>query len=275
LRFERVGKAERTDHAVGRFSWTSDGRILFASGEDNLSILDSDGSARTLLTPNDHAIWDPSVCGDGRYVVYSAYLEQKLGIWRMDADGSNHIRIADETVATSPQCSPDGKWVIYLGGGSSTPMRVTITGEKPPEPISQSPAVWIGNVLAFSPDGKRIAYLAGPGSPVVNPSPSGSQPNRLMVIAFDGGTLLHQFDWPGASAGEPRWAPAGEAIDYVLTRNGVSNIWRQKLSGGPPKQITNFESGQIFDFAWSHDGRQIAMTRGSESSDVIMIRNFR
>ena len=73
----------------------------------------------------------------------------------------------------------------------------------------------------------------------------------------------------------PRWAPAGDAIEYALTRNGVSNIWQQKLTGGPPKQITNFESGLIFNFDWSHDGRQLAMTRGSESSDVILISNFR
>jgi Tol biopolymer transport system component len=269
----KAKQVTRNDHAVGRFSWTTDGRIIFASGDGNLSILNSDTSVRTLLTPNDNAISDPSFCGDGRYFVYSAYREQKVGVWRMDADGSNPIRIADETVATSPQCSPDGKWVIYLRGGSgSVPMRVAITGEKPPEPIAQSPAVWLGDVLAFSPDGKRIAYLAVSQNPG---SPSGSRPNRLIIIAFDGGALLHQFDWPGTSAGEPRWAPSGEAIDYVLTRNGASNIWRQKLSGGTPKQITNFESGQIFDFDWSRDGKQLALTRGSQSSDVILISNFR
>jgi Tol biopolymer transport system component len=73
----------------------------------------------------------------------------------------------------------------------------------------------------------------------------------------------------------PRWALEGEAVEYALTRNGVSNIWQQKLSGGSPKQITNFESGLISDFEWSRDGKQLAPTRGSESSDVILISNFR
>jgi len=261
--------------AVGPFSWMPDGRIVFASGDGNLFSLNPDGSGRTLLTPNQRSNSSPSVCGDGRFIVYSAYREQKGGIWRMDADGSNPIRIADETIAVAPQCSVDGKWVIYTRGPSWIPMRVTITGDKPPEPLAQSPTIGFGGVLAISPDGKRIAYLASPASPVENPSsPSASQPNQLKVIPFDGGAPLHQFDWP-ASAGGPRWAPAGDAVEYVLTRNGVSNIWEQRLTGGPPKQITNFESGQIFDFDWSRDGRQLALTRGSESSDVVLISNFR
>lgn len=265
--------------SVGRFSWMPDGRIVFASGEGTLLSLNPDGSGHTQLTPNDHSSWDPSVCGDGRYIVYSAYEEQKIGIWRIDADGSNPKRIADETFAASPQCSPDGKWVIYLRGPSWTLMRVIITGEKPPETLTKNPAPGSRLVPAFSPDGKRIAYIASPVSPVDNPSsPSSSQPNQLRVIAFDEGTTLQQFDWPvsaGLFFGSPHWAPASEAIDYVLTHNGVSNIWRQNLVRGTTKQITNFESGQIFDFNWSRDGRQLALTRGNESSDVIMISHFR
>jgi Tol biopolymer transport system component len=265
----------RNDHAVGRFSWTSDGRIVFSEGDGHLIALNPDGSGRTLLTPNIGESWDPSVCGDGHYIVYSAYREQRVGIYRMDADGSNPIRIADETVATSPQCSPDGKWVIYIQGDSSTPTRVTITGQKPPETIAQSRSVWNGDVPSFSPDGKRIAYLTPPDAPFENSSlPFESHPNQLKVIEFDGGVLLKQFDWP-ASAGEPRWAPRGDAIDYVLTRKGVSNVWEQNLAGGTPKQITKFESRQIFDFEWSRDGKQLALTRGTESNDVVSISNFR
>jgi eukaryotic-like serine/threonine-protein kinase len=266
--------------AVGRFSWMPDGRIVFATEDGNLLSMNPGRSGRAQLTPNDGASWDPSVCGDGRHIVYSSYREQKGGVWRMDADGSNPTRIADETSAVAPQCSPDGRWVIYIRGPSWIPMRVAITGESPPEPLAQSPTPanpTPGNfpALAFSPDGKRIAYIAAPASPVKNPSsPSPSQPNQLKVIAFDGGVPLQQFDWPGL-AGNPRWAPGGKAIDYVLTRNGVSNIWQQKLTGGPPKQITNFESGQIFDFDWSRDGKLLALTRGSQSSDVILITNFR
>ena len=153
-----------------------------------------------------------------------------------------------------------------------------ISGQQSPQPIAQSAT--FGSVLAFSPDGKRIAYVAPPDTPIEKSSspsvflPSASRPNQLKVIAFDGGTVLNQFDWPG-SAGDPRWAPGGEAIDYVLTRNGVSNIWQHNLAGGAPKQITNFESGQIFEFGWSRDGRQLALTRGTDSGDVILISNFR
>jgi Tol biopolymer transport system component len=196
----------------------------------------------------------------------------------MDANGSNPTRIADEMVGVSPQCSPDGKWVIYLRGPSWTLMRVVITGEKPPETLARSRATGVGAVPAFSPDGKRIAYVTQPSSPVNNPtSPSASLPNQLKVVAFDGGAGLQQFDWPASAGlfGNPRWAPGGEAIDYVLTHNRVSNIWRQNLVGDAPKQITKFDSGQIFDFDWSRDGRQLALTRGSHSSDVVMIRNFR
>jgi Tol biopolymer transport system component len=68
--------------------------------------------------------------------------------------------------------------------------------------------------------------------------------------------------------------PSGKAIQYLLTRNGATNIWEQPLSGGDPRQVTNFPSGRIFDFAWSPEGRQLLLTKGNQSSDVILIRNF-
>jgi len=273
---ENTAKAKQIttkEFAVGGFSWMPDGRIIFASQDGNLYRVNQDARGRTRLTPDDSPNSDPSVCGDGRYIVYAAYREQKLGIWRMSADGSNPIRIADETFAIGPQCSPDGKWVVYVRGPSWIPVKVPITGAKPPEVLAQDFEIALGNPLRISPDGKRIMYLASP-EPPENPSSPSANPYQLKVIPSDGGADLYKFDWP-ASASAPRWAPAGDAVEYALTRSGVSNLWQQKLTGGPPKQITNFESGLIFDFDWSRDGTQLALTRGSESSDVVLISNFR
>ncbi len=123
--------------AIGGFSWMPNGSIVFANGDGNLVVVNPDGSGHTLLTPDERPNWAPSACGDGRYIVYAAYREQKMGVWRMDPDGSNPIRIADETFANGPRCSPDGKWVVYLRSPSRTPLRIPITGEKPPQMISQ------------------------------------------------------------------------------------------------------------------------------------------
>ena len=72
-----------------------------------------------------------------------------------------------------------------------------------------------------------------------------------------------------------RWAPSGKALQYRLTRNGASNIWEQPLAGGEPHQITKFTSGMIFDYGWSANGKQLLLAKGNETSDVILISNFK
>jgi len=274
-RTERAKQITSKEFAVGRVSWMPSGSIVLGTQDGKVLTLKPDGSGRSLL--NDHTNSDPSVCGDGRYIVYSAFSEQRLGIWRMDTNGSNPVRIADETFAFGPRCSPDGKWVVYLRGPLFTPVRVTIAGTKFPELLAQNSEGGAGNQVAISPDGKLLLYLSSPDTHTAtqtSDSPSTSKPNELKIISVDGGAPTRQLEWP-ATAGAFQWAPTGEAVDYVLTKNGISNLWRQKLTGGPPKQITNFESGLIFDFDWSSDGKQLALTRGTESSDVILISNFR
>ncbi|MGB6675246.1 MAG: hypothetical protein WBE44_01020, partial [Terriglobales bacterium] len=62
---------------------------------------------------------------------------------------------------------------------------------------------------------------------------------------------------------------------YVDDRNGVSNLMSQTLDGHPPKQITNFTEGKIFNFTWSTDGKQLFLARGSVNSDVVLINNVK
>ncbi|HMD84755.1 MAG TPA: hypothetical protein VKO18_08655 [Terriglobia bacterium] len=45
------------------------------------------------------------------------------------------------------------------------------------------------------------------------------------------------------------------------------------MAGGPPKPVTHFTSDKIFWFDWSPDGR-LALSRGTEPFDAVLIKNF-
>ena len=69
------------------------------------------------------------------------------------------------------------------------------------------------------------------------------------------------------------WYPDGQALTYIVTDDrGVSNIWRQPLSGNAPNQITSFQENQIFDYGWSRDGENLACLRGRAWSDAYLLQ---
>jgi Tol biopolymer transport system component len=72
-----------------------------------------------------------------------------------------------------------------------------------------------------------------------------------------------------------RWSLDGKGLQSLVTRDGVSNIWELPLAGGKPKQVTKFTSGLIIDFNWFPDGKQLLLTRGELSSDIVVLSNFR
>jgi len=248
--------------AVSSLSWMPNGGIVYGNRNGELLALRADGSNPTLLAPGEGNNYLPAVCGDGRYVVYQAFRNEKVNVWRMEPDGSNPTQMTDEGYAGFPTCSPDGKWVLYDLAGDASLGRIPVQGGAPTLLKTQgrnSPRAQI------SPDGKLLAYTAW--------GAAASSPSVLTVVPLDGGQPLYRFDLPAGAAGF-RWAPAEKALDYYLTRGGVSNIWRQPLAGGQPKQITNFKSERIFSFDWSRDGKDLALARGTTSRDVILIRDF-
>jgi hypothetical protein len=49
--------------------------------------------------------------------------------------------------------------------------------------------------------------------------------------------------------------------------------WNQTIDGGPPKQVTNFKSSLgLYNYAPSPDGKQIAVARGNEFNDIVLIK---
>ncbi len=240
------------------------GKLLVRSQGSELDLINGDGSQRTVVMPEARDYSTMSNCGD-RYVIFDSYTGTKSELWRTDADGSNPTRLVEQDV-NDEDCSPDGKWLVYttntLAEGSKI-YRMPVEGGAPTE-IGR--AAGGGGLARISPDGKFIAYDMQEGSPVpqlkygVIPANGGSAPQTLSRLS-------------GSSP--PRWAPDGKGLDFLLTRKGASNVWEQPLTGGEPRQVTDFTSGHIFGFAWSRDGKELLLAKGMRTSDVVLISNFR
>jgi Tol biopolymer transport system component len=101
---------------------------------------------------------------------------------------------------------------------------------------------------------------------------------KLAILPFAGGAAVKTFSLPQGTLNlnfgvRIHWNPDSRAVGFIRNLKGVSNIWEQPLAGGPPKQVTHFTSGRIFNFAWSPEGDMV-LARGSQSSDVVLIRDF-
>ncbi len=105
--------------------------------------------------------------------------------------------------------------------------------------------------------------------------PYENAPWRVAVATLEGGPPLKTFDVTAPVEGRLRWTPDGRAVAYIEMKNGVSNIVAQPLDGGKLAQLTDFKADRIFSFAYSRDGKQLALSRGTVSNDVVLIKDFR
>src|SRR5262249_11830511 len=71
------------------------------------------------------------------------------------------------------------------------------------------------------------------------------------------------------------WTADGQALTYVDSLNGYSNIWSQPLDGSPPKRLTDFKGDQTLSFDWSPDGKRLALLRGVVVSHIVSISDFK
>ena len=252
--------AERADGARG-LSWTPDGRIVYystAGGNQNIWTMRPDGTGNKQLSSGTLQNIEPVVSPDGRYIVWAARSSGPWELWRMDIDGNNARRL---TMGGHFQdISRDGTWIFY-SPPNATMWKIPIDGGTPTR-ITE--AHLLRPVL--SPDGQSIACIYGVEVPKLR---TGEQ-LKIAILPATGGTPSKLLEIPSAH-GKFRWTIDGRSIAYIATNNGISNIWAQPLDGGPPKQLTDFKSEQIFDFAWSRDGQQLALSRGVVNRDVVLI----
>jgi Tol biopolymer transport system component len=237
------------------------GELLANGGK--VWVIDAEGKQRTEFADRS-GVSDLAVCGN--FVVLISEVNNRSEMLRFDLDGSNPLKLASGEFG-SLSCSHDGRFLFYVEVGPPQKIcRISMSGGTPVE-IAQVLGEDAVSNMSLSPDGKALLYAY---------EEFRTLKVKLAIIPVGGGPPLRTLDAPGGlyESSLLLWAPTGKTLEYVLGQNGASNIWEQPLRGGTPRRLTNFNSGQIFDFGWSADGKRLLLCRGEVSSDVVLLSNF-
>jgi Tol biopolymer transport system component/DNA-binding winged helix-turn-helix (wHTH) protein len=257
--------------------WSPDGKIVFSVFSNNVTDLysiNADGSNRIQLTANagqDNNF--PTVSHDGRFVVFTSNRTGTTQIWRMDIDGRNQKQLTlseepNERVQ-SPALSADGTEVFFIkrGTGPAAIWKIPVEGGNAVQ-ISHFTNATPEGFVSISPDGKRLAYHQ-----VSNKPETGGEDRlfRIGVLPTDGSGESQLFDLPMRRP-FVQWT-SDTAFDFAAGTYNASSLLRQTLAGGEPQKIADFPD-RVFNFAWSHDGKNLVVARGKQQGDAILITNL-
>jgi Tol biopolymer transport system component/DNA-binding winged helix-turn-helix (wHTH) protein len=254
-------KLKRITHAAADICWMPDGRLIFSSLDShkpNLWIMEPDGSERRQLTNEGETNATPAITPDGRYIAFVSNRGGLLQIWRMDADGSNPTALTNRAGANYPTIASDGEWVFYNFVDDWSLWKVPIRGGEPLR-LTNSNTFF----PAVSPDGKMVACI----------HKDKKNSRKLLIVSATDGQALREFELPGLklSSHRLRWSADGSAVLYAASQDGFAGIYRQSLAGGVPKKMFELNEDDIFDFGYSPNGQQLAVTRGDWQFDIVLL----
>ncbi|HWR16041.1 MAG TPA: protein kinase [Terriglobales bacterium] len=220
--------------------------------------LDLDGTNPKNLVSGLERIQSGTRCGN--YVVLVG-LKESLNIWRINLDGSNLTRLTDLGSANNLSCTPDGKNIIFSDSRKLQTMSVE-GGPITQYDVPGKPGM--NGFVFFSNDGRYLGFIYTGADFQV----------RCLVLRVSDNKQVTDFPVP-LGADLVRFTPNGDAVAYLLAKDGARNVWAQPINGKPAYKVTNFPSGDSFSFDWTPDGKDLVISRGSQKSDVVLVTGFR
>ena len=252
-------------HDFTNFTWTHDGRLIIDSDNTLHWVNPETGAKGVFATQPDAVSDDARECSDGRYIVFLMGAGElvRQSIWRADASGGNLKQLTTGVKDDYPVCSTDSRWVYYKDDTQRI-MKVSIDGGASAK-VADMP---VSGLFDISPDGGTAVFATV--------DHARGHEEKLVLLDTNTGQSRKMMNFERQRFGFfVRFSGDGKSVIYPVREKGVDNLWQQPLDGSPGKYLTAFKSEHIWDFHWSWDGSRLAITRGHDDSDVVLMRDMR
>jgi serine/threonine protein kinase len=262
-------------------AWLSSGQIVnafYGSGQLRMMLSDPQGGSSRRLQLSGPASIAPAPCQNGGFV-YSAGVSLNSSIYLWTPSGSRPLTKGPHD--SFPACSPDGKWFIYDADSATNIhlMKAPLDASSQAVPFGSSSGP-LGNVVAsFSPDGCWVAAIG-------SATTTSTQHNAIVILDARDGSQRAAYPLPPDALSHTEggrvlaWAPDGSGVVFIRHTEEVGNLWLQPVDTSHfdkvpvPREVTHYASGDIFSVTFSPDGKNMALSRGHESSDAVLISHF-
>ena len=261
--------------ALARYSLRTPQAIAFVSGRDGndeIYIMNLDGTNQTRLTNNPAQDTQPSLSADGNRIAFMSTRDENEEIYVMNADGSGQTRLTNGVASDRfPSFSSNGKKIVFvsarddiataakrpsilnseiyvMNADGSSPMRLTNNADIDDQPT-------------FSPDGSKIAFESwrDGNCEIYIMNADGSGQTRLTNVA----PYLDEH---------PSFSPDGKKIAFLSGRNGYPDVYLMNVDGTNQTRLTNLPGFDDFP-SFSPNGDQIAFRSDRDGNSEIYVMN--
>jgi len=246
------------------------------NGNNEIYVMNADGSNQTRLTNNSASDWNAAWSPDGTKIAFMSYrddldgicdynsgtMDCNIEIYVMNANGGNEINLTNHSAEdVSLVWSPDGSKIAFTSkrDGNAEVYVMNADGSNLTN-LTNNPADDYNCFQSWSPDGSKIAFFSFrddlDGICDIN---SGTMDCNweIYVMNADGTDQTRLTNNPTSDKGAT-WSPDGTKIAFRSDRNGYPNfeIYVMNADGSNQTRLTN-NSENDYDLSWSSDGSKI------------------
>jgi Tol biopolymer transport system component len=180
---------------------------------------------------------------DGKRFVFPGIAKGQPVLVIVDAQSGHkdqEITLKDLDEVLNPAWSPDGNSIAFSGlRGGFNDLFVYDLSAKALRRLTNDAYAELDP--AWSPDGRQIAFSTDRFSTKLPALEAGDL--RLAIMDVGSGQVREAGGFDKAKNISPQWTEDGRGLYFLSDRQGITNIYRVPVDGGPPTQLTNILTG--------------------------------